>query len=234
MDCFEGYECIGIEEQFCIPIPKSPGDYFIGTLDKIFLKDDYLYLVDHKTYTKAKNYEQLHPNLQFRAYSWVASMLFPKVFKGFIYDGILKQEPTMPDVLKSGKLSKSKKQWTTSALYKQAIKELKLEPEYYSSIVKHYETRQKDFFNRITLDYTQEYLDEIPRLLRSVVHDMKEEINKTDGLRAMPSVPFLGCIDCDFKQACYLQSSGKDFEKHLSNVYKYKLYDTFKKLKDKT
>jgi len=229
-DLFEGFECIGIEQPFEIPIPGSPGDYYVGKLDKVFVKGDDLYLADHKSYSKKKGAEALHPNMQFRSYSWVASQIFPQTFKGFIYDGILKQEPVVPATLKNGQLSKAKNQWTTSQLYLEEVARLDLDLGSYKKIIKHFEGRQADYFNRVTLPYSEGYLEEVPKILASVIAHMKFEVTAPKSLRYMPNVPFLGCIDCDFKKACYLQSNGLDYEKHLKNTYVSKVYDTFKEI----
>src|SRR5690606_22681189 len=105
---------------------------------------------------------------QFR-YSDIQSMIYVKLapkYLGFpqpdgvAWNYILKKPPGVPELLKSGELSK-RKIMTTPEIYMAEIKRHKLDPKDYADILKQLEENEDKFFHRAYLPVNQKIMDTI-------------------------------------------------------------------------
>lgn len=181
---------LATELNFAIPLDENI--VYEGTIDMVYMKDGKLYFKDYKTVARVEQYrEKAEMDRQISRYWWALQQLargngyiwdsninvwnhvsetwcqwFPKGIEpsGFIYDIVLKDYPTPPDLLKKGGLSKAKAQKTTYAMYMQAlidngivtqhIHDDVLVPEEYAEILQHLSAQETEFGNR--------YLQRIP------------------------------------------------------------------------
>lgn len=227
-DDFETYTVVATELQFEIPLIQ--GSLFTGTIDLILRdKDNNLWFVDHKTTNSIEKYEKnAIMDRQINRYWWAIQQLAlgnGKILNeeyqdielesphGFIYNIILKDYPTRPDVLKSGALSKNKAQKTTVELYKQAIKENGLKESDYLDIIEILSTQTDRYFKRVEVFRNQHEIDATMNEVKAIADDMVSPLvyrNITGDCH----------WDCQYKDLCLAEIDGSD-----SSWLKGELYD---------
>jgi len=214
------FEILVVEQPFKIPMPGTYDDmFYVGTWDMLIrnkLTNAY-WLVDHKTFSQTPNPEFIvNLNEQFVGYEWAFARLFPDdVLGGCIYDGIYKGEPTEPQLLKNGAMSK---RWikTTAGLYIKRLVEAGMDPNdpEYADFVERLRSRDKSpenpFFKRIMIPADWGEIRSWERNTSAIFKDMAY-IDESDPA-IYPNRRWEGCWDCDTKtrQACQAFNGARD------------------------
>lgn len=202
-------EVVETEMKFDIPIYDPEGEesgmFLTGYIDAI-VKDKLtgdLYVMEHKT--TANSIEARTQNLvlddQVSLYCLAMQQLGYNV-KGVIYDVIRKKIPSVPKVLKNGKLSTAQID-TTVRVYHQAIVDNDLNPDDYSDKLHDIEVNGKPFFGRISTDRTHEELS----LAYKDLFNRAMMIGSTSDNNAWYRLP---CNDCN-SDCMYIDKCKEDF-----------------------
>lgn len=191
------------------------------TLDRVAI-DVYsrLWLVEYKS---AKNFQHFHLDTdgQVNAYSWGITLRYPNhEIAGVCYQQHKKQVPKAPEFLKSTKLfSTSKRQKTTYALYRTALRNLYgptadrwPEPNrMYLDYLIQQESQDKD--NLIRRDFVERNTSQIQSEYQKILMETSEIINPDTLLYPNPT---WNCgWDCSFQLPCVHYDSGLDWQSEL-------------------
>lgn len=226
----EDYEYVIKEQTFSVGIPGTRNT-LIGTFDGIALHkpSGTYWLVEHKTYKVAPTEDKLSTDWQICCYMWAAERLFGLPLAGALYDGIRKKEPTVPELLQSGKMSKK---WivTTGDTYRMALDSAGLDHADYLEILERLDAQDSlpvnEFFTRYKVRIPKAALEQTENTLRSITREMA---SKTTPI--IPNFTWLGCFDCFVRDLCVSETNGEDTEWLIQNTFvKSKGYATFEKV----
>jgi hypothetical protein len=229
-------QSLASEITFMIPWPMdlSNSEYdqviLVGTLDAIFLDPNgNLVAGDHKTFSQKADLRDLQLDHQFTGYAAALQMLTGRQVDHFLYNGINKKVPGIPQVLKGagptqGRLSKA---WmdTTYGTYKQAIIDNGEDPKdgYYRDILSRLlerDTHNNVFFVRHYLDVypsaVQAWIENTDRILWEMSHDPKLTFNRA----------WTGCWDCNVRDLCDAKLKGQNVEWLVNQDYVVGTYGT--------
>lgn len=151
------------EHKFRVQI--APGITQTGTIDSVAKsKDGRVWLVEHKSVSQLPTDLFRYSDIQSVTYTEVLEKLgFPKP-DGVCWNYIRAKPPTVPELLKSGELSKRNID-TTWDVYAAAIKRHKLDPRDYEDMRKQLQGKEKDFFVRV-------YLPVKPVIVKNVMREV--------------------------------------------------------------
>jgi len=220
-----------VEKRYKHPIldtNRSPTNVILsGKVDLILEHEGAIYLVDHKSHTSAKkpDFSALSIDDQVTGYAylyWRETGIIPT---GIIYNVLMKATPRPPEVLQSGKLSKSKSQFTTWYLYKDAIKTLGLKESDYLEILNYYAlSGYDDYFVQEETFRNEEELLAYENRTYWRMKEMREILE--DPTRRTYSTPSTrGCSWCSFKEACKSQDDGGDPESLFDTLFSPRIYE---------
>lgn len=149
--------------------------YMQGTLDAV-AKDKVgrVWLMDHKTTKKIPEDGWRYYDIQSAIYVKFAKALgFPEI-DGVVWNYIRKKPPTVPDLLKSGELSKRSNIDTTWPVYLQAIKDNKLDPDDYKDMQEQLKGKEANFFFRTYMPINKDVVENIVNEAIMTAHEMDE------------------------------------------------------------
>lgn len=223
----EGYEKLYQDEQleylnlqgrraefdFAIPLDDLPVEesqlVYKGKIDSV--AKDHLgrtWLVEHKSFKKSiPNEDFRFANQQALLYTWAMTQIgFPKA-DGVLWDYIRTKVPTVPELLKSGGLSKAQKIDTTYEVYLQAILDNKLDPADYEDFLESLKGREINFYRRIFLPVKES-------MINPIIKDLKDTAKEIKILSDISHTRNLGrhCSYCSFKSLCQAELMGADTE----------------------
>lgn len=232
----ERYRPVRSEVEFEVPIPYPPefGDMreqgiepnadfellykwkpvvYQGRIDLIVedLRDERLWILDHKTAAQFGQTEHLELDPQCKSYSWAAKKMLGLDIAGVIYSELRKKVPNDPVVLNNGTLSKNKNQGTTVEKYKAKIAELGQDASYYFDFLETLKESQQEYFRRIEVVYAGY---ELGRQERDII---LEALDMIDNPRIYPNPSRWNCNGCQFRSPCLMLQDGSDAEWHLKN-----------------
>jgi hypothetical protein len=175
--------------------------------------------MDHKFHKVLPGPDDRFSDIQTVLYFWLYNKVVPKRKRanGVLWDYGRMKAPSVPDVLKSGELSKKAKIDTDAFTYKQAIKEHGLKVKDYAEMLKKLEHRDKTFFERVPL----------PSPSEALVERVVEDARQTAAIRAKlgPDVAprnmsGFNCKTCDFRTLCEAEVRGLDADFVRKRDYK--------------
>lgn len=154
-------------------------------------------------YLTNSNFDVLQENLTYFSHRIKLLYLLGAQIYGSMFDGITviaskKSVPSMPAVLKSGKLSRAKTQNTTRELYTQAIKENGLLLEDYTDLFEDWPMSEGQ--RVFTLKQTQLQMDQIQLSIQTVLDTLEHRSEFSDAT-ASAFGPLI-CKVCPFKRVC--------------------------------
>jgi len=188
--------------------------HLVGRLDMV-VRDHYgkIWLMDHKTSKDKLDPQILILNDQMTVYLWAAQQIFKMPFEGAFYNVLRKKLPTVPQLLKTGSLSKSKQIDTTYEVYLAEIEKHGFNPEDYRDILEHLQEKPNTFFQREKVRRNQHEIATAGRLLFLEAIDMLNDpfiyTNMTWDCR----------WDCDFAQLCKAMNRNDDVDWLLRAMY---------------
>jgi hypothetical protein len=220
-----------VEVNFHVPIPLDPEllrsygydrAVYVGTIDRVCI-DEFgrLWLLDYKT-AKAIKLDHLELDGQITAYCWGAAHFYNRPVAGFIYQQHKKQLAHEPEFLKSrSRLSTSKTQVTTYALYTSALSKL-YGPEWeqtapdenitFLNWLATQESKRADAL--ISREYTERNAKQLENEGYKILMEAAEMLNPN--LPIYPN-PTRDCSwDCaTFKAACLMMDDGSDWQHEI-------------------
>lgn len=183
---------------------------YSATIDRI-VRDQSggIWIVDYKT-AKKFNTDKLAKDPQITAYYWALKKLYNINIQGMIYIQVLKALPDSPEMLKSKKLSKSKSQNTTYALYMEAIEKNGLDVGDYTDFLQHLRGEDLGHETRyFRVDFVERNAHQLAAEEIHLVAETREMV--TPGLAIYPN-PTRDCMwECDFRAVCEAMDDGSDW-----------------------
>src|SRR5882724_7420858 len=198
------------------PIPGLDNVWLQGTCDLLCVDaEGQLVVIDHKTYREFLTPQKLDFDDQLIAYSWMLRQHGYTVRTG-IYNQLLKREPEIPNLLKSGKLStkESLKGTTTREVYQEAITRHNLPEFEYTAFLD--SLPPMELFRREPIRFNGSSWREFETNLIGLARDLT-----SNRLECYPS-PSWGCPSCDYSLLCKVQSSGGDTTALIREFYNYR------------
>lgn len=191
-----------------VEVELMPDVTFIGYIDKI-PEDERgrFWIMDHKSHKKLPDENDRFVDLQLVFYSWAAPLSGLPKPAGVIWDYVRTKLPAVPEVLKSGELSKRKDIDTDEATYRTAIRQNGLREKDYADILAIIREKGTNrFFNRVQLPSPNK------DLVRNVVNDARvtaSEIMHLGG-KARTRHMNMTCKQCQYFALCQAEVRGLD------------------------
>lgn len=217
---------IAVEEKFQIPVPGPNGNPLVVEgrpvvyqvrIDLVLEdREGRWWVCDHKTAGSLGDVNFLDLDTQMTSYAWAAQIYYNRPFAGVLYNELEKVVPHEPAELKSGKLSKDKKQLTTVELYLKAIRDRGLDADDYADILDHLRFNERDYFRRTPLRRNNVELHLQGQYVIAEVADML-----SDPL-IYPNPNKMVCGNCDFFHPCVVANEGGDVDFVLNNKMMYR------------
>lgn len=217
---------IYVEQKFQIPVPGPNGNPLVVNghpvvyqvrIDLVLEDEDGRWWVcDHKTAASLGDTGFLDLDTQMTSYAWAAQIYYNKPFAGILYNELEKVVPHEPAELKSGKLSKDKKQLTTVDLYMRAIRERGLDADDYADILEYLRFNERDYFRRTPLRRTNAELHLQGQYVIAEIADMLSDPF------IYPNPSKMNCGNCDFFHPCVVANEGGDVDFVLNNKMMYR------------
>lgn len=201
-----------IATEFEFEVPLDDEITYTGTIDLMFEYKGKVWFMDHKTTSSLDIYENnSRMDRQISRYWWALKKLGYDV-GGFVYNIILKDFPTEPNVLKKGNLSTAKNQNTTYELYMKKIEELELNPLDYAEFLSYLQAHPREYFRRVNVKRTD------AELANSMFEFYNAALEAT-ALKRSKEKNFIyrnitkDCSwDCPFMDACKADMDGSNIE----------------------
>lgn len=201
----------GIRSEIPVIVDLSNQARFVGYVDK-FPQDSEgrNWVMDHKSCKSIPDESSRFGDYQLVTYCWLLPQLgYPKP-DGVIWDYIRKKAPTIPEVLKSGEISKAKKIDTTYEVYIETVEKhlgAKAVPDY-QEFAETLKGRETKFLRRIYLPHPNS------QLVGTVVNDLFESIKEIDrdGPVSTCRTMTKDCSWCSYYNLCQAELRGLDTE----------------------
>jgi hypothetical protein len=176
-------------------VEAGTGFRLYGRVDGLHRDGGGLWIVEFKLRGTLTSFEQLALDRQGRRYSWAWERQTGERVAGVIYDERLNEEPRPPKVLKSGKPSTDKRQFTTPELYRAACEAAEIEAD--EEVAAAFGARRWQQRERIIFrpDELAEVEREIEALAERVTH-------LEDGRYPIRAAVRQVCGGCSFREVC--------------------------------
>lgn len=210
------------EHSFLVPLIEDKGIYFGGIIDMIVTDEKgRVWLMDHKTHKTLPKGDIAYLNIQSNLYAW-AMKQDPNLPEpvGMVWNYIRWKQPSKPEVLKSGALSKSSKIDTTWDIYKKAVKEAGLDIKDYEDMKETLKGKEEDFYVRHYLPFNKSVQNNILEDAKSTALDIYKNSRKIKDRNITRD-----CSWCEFYQICQAELKGLDTSTILKFEYKIKEKD---------
>lgn len=217
-----------VEKSFEVEI--APGIILIGKIDgRAECSKGWEWLVEHKTCKKMPDEQTRQFDVQAVLYNAVLPMMGEKPVQGVVWDYVRTKLPAVPELLKSGGLSKSAKIDTLPEVYLREIKRHGLDPRGYQDILTTLETKREAFYREIRLPFSKDFSNNI---LNHFIMDcyrmveLEEEYAEDEDETIFTCNPSRDCSWCDFQTLCYAELRGDDTSYIMKHDYiKRKKYE---------
>ena len=204
----EGIKVIDVELDEIVTLPN--GLRFRMIVDKIIEEPDGgLWACDYKTVGRFLPSDFLLLDAQLARYFWGLEQLGYKPLRGIIYDELITKAPTLPKVLKNGKLERRANIHCDVYTYVRTMNSMghSIKDPYYTKFVKRLKDREHEWFRRSRLakdrPLTQRLMDELTMTAR--------EIKRAEETMSFPRSPMKDCQwDCSFIGPCAISLQGGD------------------------
>ena len=220
---------LATEQEFMVPVKDDDGNIFrfedgagvlweawlVGRWDMLVedFNGDY-WILDHKTSRDKVNAEKLIWDDQMTVYLWAAREIYHKPFKGCYYNVLRKKVPTVPQVLKSGKMSVAKMIDTTYDVYLQALVDNGLNPDEYEEMLSYLLAKPNTFFERLRVERQPYELDMAGKFL------CREALDMLNAPNIYPNFTQDCSWKCDYIPLCLGICKGDDVQYLLESQYR--------------
>lgn len=236
-DILEDDEGPIIERRLTVPILDTNGTkmtdadgneiLLTGQCDLGLSRGDNIYIVDHKSFgvrTMAdKPEEGLEVDDQLTAYAYLFWRSYGVIPRAVIYNVFVKQHPEEPAVLKNGQLSISKSQSTTSALFRQKMRDLDLPmTQQYLDYLGYLDQQGYGrYFQRWQSSRNEHELRAFERRLAYKTRDIVRLLEDPDAYAYSDGSSYR-CGGCPFIAPCKAMDDGGDAQAILDNQFERK------------
>lgn len=207
------------EHNFSVPLIEKEGIYFGGTIDMI-VEDSKgrIWLMDHKTHKTLPKGDISYLNIQSNLYAWAMSQLdyLPNP-EGMVWNYIRWKQPTKPQILKNGSLSKSSKIDTTWGIYKKAVREAGLDIKDYEDMKEALQGKEEDFYVRHYLPFNKHVQKNILEDTKCTALEIKKNAGKIKDRNLTRD-----CSWCEFYSLCQAELKNLDTSTILKFEFKEK------------
>jgi PD-(D/E)XK nuclease superfamily len=183
----------------------TPKIVFEGHYDLLVAHQRRVWLVDRKSHKVIPTAEERFSNSQLLLYAdaWNREHTRSEQVDGIVWDYIRTKAPTIPEVLKSGQLTRRKDLDTDEYTYRKAIRDNDLDETGYEYYLKELAKRPPDrFYARVPLPIPS------AEMTRTVV---QEFIHSAEAIRTAKQFPrnmTYRCSSCEFFRLCQAELSG--------------------------
>jgi PD-(D/E)XK nuclease superfamily protein len=175
-------------------------------------KDGRKWLIDHKSVKQLPEGDIVYSDIQTVLYVWAD--LTP--VNGIAYNYIRAKGPTVPEVLKSGEMSRRAID-TLWPVYNQALIDAKLDPRDYDDMREKLRGKESEFFTRVYLPVNPHITNQLlaeARVTASEIHNHKQkDIVRTPGRH---------CKWCEYYNLCNAELRGLDADYMRKKEYQEK------------
>lgn len=208
----------GVRSEIPIFVDLDNHTRFVGYVDA-FPRDQEgrNWIMDTKSCKSIPEEAQRFADYQLVTYCWLVPQLGYPVPDGVIWNYVKKKSPTVPEVLKSGQLSKAKSIDSTYDVYMTAVDRLlgpEARPEY-EEFAQTLKGRESKFFRRIYLPKPNS------EMVGTVVRDLLSSIKEihTYGPTSMVRNTTKDCSWCSYYNICQAELRGLDSDFIRANEY---------------
>lgn len=186
------------------------------------------WLVDRKSHKVIPTAEERFNNFQLLLYVDAWNKEHPKdKVDGIIWDYLRTKAPTIPEVLKSGQLTRRKDLDTDVHTYREAIRENDLDEDGYDYYLKELEKRSVDrFYQRVPLPVPSR------EMVTTVVQEFTQTAEMMRTAKHFPRNATYTCPRCQFFKLCNAELSGINAKFVEKNDYEQRPEDTREKSDD--
>lgn len=198
----DGLTYLGNELHFELPL--MPGVVIEGYLDAL-VEDEHgcVWPKETKTYKKNPDYDFLLLNTQSALYTWAVMEMGYRP-KGTLWDIVRAKEPSRPQILKSGEISR-KGIDSTPYTVKKALREMGEDPRDYADLLG--KVSFEDYFRRYPVRVNHTVVERIMEDFKSTAREILRS-----GHRLCDRNLGKGCAWCDYKPLCQAELMGLDTE----------------------
>jgi hypothetical protein len=200
----------------------SNGWTYRGRVDLI-IEDEHgdSWLVEHKTTSHTPPGELRLMDPQTHRYFWALADQYD--LRGIIYNYIRTKPPTVPELLKSGGLTRRSNIDTTVRTYLSAIKAAGLDPEEYEDVLIELRNKPSAFCWRYRVPRHQATVES---LVKDLIPLSKRMSELWQGRRPLRVLDFRCHLDCEYRDLCLVELGGGNPEKIV------KVHFTVKEVKE--
>jgi hypothetical protein len=161
------------------------------------------WLVDRKSHRVIPTAEERFSNVQLLLYAEAWNRENREKVGGIIWDYIRTKAPTIPEVLKSGALTRRKDIDTDVHTYRKAIRDNDLDEDAYSLVLRDIEQRSVDkFYQRVPLPIPSKEMTKI------VVDEFTQTAEMMRTAKHFPRNATYRCHSCEFYSLCSAELAG--------------------------
>lgn len=182
------------------------GVVLVGKIDAIGKAKGLRWMVEHKTFTQMPNDDHRWKNVQSGVYLRVNDMLGWEQLDGTLWDYIHSKSPSMPQILKSGEISR-KAINTLPTRIEEMIEDHGLDRAKFAGMLKLAKENRNHYFQRIFNPKKKKVLDALWGDLISTVEEMVEFHGKSK-TRTIDR----HCDWCDYEPICRAALQGQDVD----------------------
>lgn len=194
----------GKSSEFSFEVEATPGITIIGKIDAWVKTENKLkWLLENKTGKSIPNEDLRWKNLQSALYTRINDMLGRPSVDGTCWNFIRSKPPTVPQVLKSGKMSQRGIDSLPTRVLK-TLKEHGLDPSDFTDMVDFAQKNCREYFNRVYSPVKKRVVDSLFADFMSTAQDIARDPEKKDKNIAMH------CSWCDFRDICSAELRGTD------------------------
>lgn len=224
---------IAPEQEFNIPI-EGTNSHLVGVLDLVFRSthDNKLWLMEFKTTSRSlsdqNQFKYLNLDFQASVYVTVAEQVLQEPIQGIVYTFLAKRAPTLPRVLKSGRISKDSRIRTTLFHFLDSMDRhgIPRDDFSYEAVLNKLDSKKfkgfEDFFYRYIVDRTATEKENVRNQIRSIALEMEanHQLFNSNPLAAVPT-PTMFCPSyCSYFEPCLKMQRGEDWKYELEVNYR--------------
>lgn len=207
-----------------LPVLVDMGDWtFRGTADGLIHTDKGKYLLSEVKTARSlpDSSGPLFFDNQHIAYLWATAQdpTYADIeISGVLYTFLRKKLPTVPNVLKSGQLTR-RKLTTTYETYLQALKDHGLDPKDYEDYLRGLKEQESPFFTRFTMPRNKARIKRFEKDFLATVDIMLNDP------KIFPSPTRWSCPRCPYAPLCKMYLNGRSIKPLLEKGYKQREAD---------
>lgn len=217
---------IGPAVEAVIEVPLTSNVELGVTLDLAVEDHMGIWVMDTKTARTLPSDEFRLTDTQSRLYEWALEQVLGKEVMGIIWNYVRTKVPAVPELLKSGGLSKRKNIDTDKYTYLKTIKDHDLDPADYEDILSILPD-SKIFYHRIRCSKDKVMMKDVlesAALAGERIHQLRERDNPKNYLRGLS---FMCERDCEFRPLCVADMKKEDTDFIINTYYEPRKEDKY-------